>query len=162
MSDLAANIFSPDDLEGDYLGGPDETVVDQYVVYCYDNGYDVPLGGWVDWIHRLIKLVLVFAIPVNYIVDIVNGVFNIKSSNTVEVAVGVAMMANIVLVPMLLNFIALLMPRYRIVTDSTVTLFQRLLAMVRKTIIPFLHVGAMRSGRTKHQRKCCRSKWPKY
>ena len=61
---------------------------------------------------------LILSIPVNYVLDIVNGVLNIyDESSTVEIAIGVAMMLNIILVPMILNFITLLLPRYRIVTD---------------------------------------------
>ena len=121
MSVSVEHLFSPDDLDGNYLEELDPAALDEFVVNCYNNGYDLPVDGCFARILRVLKIFAILSIPVNYVLDIINGVLNIYGeSSTVEIAIGVAMMLNIILVPMILNFITLLLPKYRIVTEFRV------------------------------------------
>ncbi len=94
---------------------------------------------------RVLKIFAILSIPVNYVLDIINGVLNIYGeSSTVEIAIGVAMMLNIILVPMIFNFITLLLPRYRIVTDRVRNLW--LLKSIQelfKTLKKLIFVGKL-------------------
>ena len=52
---------------------------------------------------KLIILMFVMLIPlVDYITDTVNAIINITSSNAVDVAIGVAMLLNILVIPFIL------------------------------------------------------------
>jgi len=54
-------------------------------------------------------LMFVMLIPlVDYITDTVNAIINITSSNTVDVSIGVAMLLNILVIPLILAILHLL------------------------------------------------------